>query len=115
MVTELNVRSDQIPFVSGLAVASARSNGIGTVPGSRSDIDGSTVEDLRSLSKRQRKRKRDTYRKNKLCKKALDFEEELKEAKQESKKIKEDLMILKTQKGLLARYIYIYISELGIG
>ena len=44
-----------------------------------------------------------------MCKKALDFEQELKEAKQESKKIKEDLMILKTQKGLLARYIYIYI------
>ena len=98
---------------SGPLLAGAGSDGMGTMPGHRSDDVNCNDKNVQNvpgqsasrvwMSKRQRKCHRDNIRKKKLVHKALTLETVVKEKTNDCQNMQDSLVFLKAQKGLLAR------------
>ena len=105
---DLSAGLDHLPPEPGLVIASARSDGVGTVPGRRSVLECNEFEAVPQMpptvtSKRQRKRKRDTNRKKKLYNETFELRGLINKREKENVGMEEEIMTLKAQKALLTR------------
>ena len=100
--------SNHLSFEPGSVNADARSDVVGSVPGLILPVDNESefMKVHATLTKRQRKRKRDSDRKKQHIVKAKKLKEAMEMKENETKGIKEELMCMKAHKGLLERRVY---------
>lgn len=94
------------PSEPGLAIASAGSESVCTVPGLRSVVECTTSKEtvyVLPLRRRQRKRKRDASRRRSLYSEALELRGLINKREKNSEGMQEEIMTLKAQKALLTR------------
>lgn len=103
MVDDACAGSGSVLLVPG-PISTVAGSGEGyTVSGHVSEVVESKINEVGSVSRRQRKRYRDNHRKKKLVSEAKELQETMQYKFQKYKAIEENMMTLKAQKSLLER------------